>query len=1851
MTHLRLTNVGSKEDHEKKAKARREAKAEQRKGMSKEERAAEKAETDKRKQLVRTAERKVVEKVREKWGTVDEDLDEDATAGLSEKAAKRVTDQHHRKQFRQAMKARKDMADALAGERMEQIEDEAAVDEAIREDPELWSEAQEVGRSELALIAEEDESRTVTRSPRRNRSDSETRGKQADATAKAVLETIDREEVAADLEEQGGRTDRSTAGQIRGETASEEQRRRATQLLDDALILVDAAEGKEPTQTGPRASVEFDVIREALDRAGVDQSDREAVHAALVNEARIAMERAQLAQVRAQKWEALEQEGPNGKTKALKQLVHADVMRGLTEEVRDATRKLGLREDAKTPLKQAEIAEILDTLRSFEALRDAKKGLEEVTDAAEGPKAPTYDKSRRGFTLQTGEPPAGVIEHVEEQVRREFAQRILGMSDEKSSAHAQALADGHFAKFADVSLAVDNANHIDRQVVDAVGLKNASVLLRHALEARGHDANDLHDALTGAHVRDQGKITADAIRQAEAFVPGMEEAIGNAADVEHGLAKLDASEADLHAAQTAIGSALGQMEATATLAQAMRGKQPEHLAIELKDKGQGTIGNQITWLHSIGLGPGDYEVDADAKQIRIPKEAWGKLINKTDEKVVESRKFAHAIKRGEHDEEGWLPKGMVSRTSSSFTDPPPSAPRYHTPLDLSSDDIHTALGDHIGSRLADGERPVDIQHDILGPNVAGKAHDPEAFAELAREFFPLSTKEDDAQHAKNADLRRQKAALTEQYHTATDAGDTARVTELAKQIAGLEKPVDVAPKRDTDFADHYEALSHQYLRRHHPDADTIHSSSLYKGGVEEKDVREAVFRALADNPEHTAAFTPLGELTPAHRQALQDHFYKRAGIHEDRSWSKEFGTRVTDLLTEIETKGESGGAGGRAAEAAGQSGMFGGGMFGAPAPAAPKKHLSADTLGELHPDKAKALAYEYPREGKALHEQAMGPRLPDVTDSKLPPEVHAAIDAVRDRRPGLSAAELTKAAAVHIGRQQALKNAGATEEDMQRVDPTTGELTPAARRLSAKISGAELDLQKRGINPGEVQRVYGGRLHDAEREAFEAHAKRHSTPWSSFVDTHGDLGVAYQALQEEMRGDFAGKMSEQYGKVTGKPLRTGVAEVPNGVLHAAALSSPLQRKELAAARKAEVDASRVRGTAGERDEQGRALGGKFGAGSALERYRAAKDAERSISQRQGGLFGSGPPAPGKVVNVTPGEKRAPGAGERLHLGMKAESEITSILGGNLGKSIDPKQKINVFAGASMDGRRIHSQRVIKMLRAGKRMGGFLGTGAGKTALSIGAFTDLHATGDTTHGLYLVPKAVQGQFGGEMLSFTEPGKYRFETGAGKGHAERAAMLADKGTHMRVMTHASATRTVLQMTADHHKVSPEAMLERLRGQNAGERAKTIRTALDAHGVPRHMTYLDEGHLLTTRQGQKETSQAIVLGAMAHPTNATHFLDGTATPYKNDTSEIYSTAAILDPDRYHDAYKFTQTHGVGSVAAPDAIRRELDHMTYTASIPPDGVERIDTANPVVGPDGKKTPGGHVPLDPKHAEAVKAVDTAFERATAAHARGDVDVESVKKLSPGRFKEAPEADHERLARELGPSLGIVKTTAVRKALQLAPIEHNAKLRRMVETIQHDTANGKPSIVFSDSAEEVAHVTKTLQERGIAAGAYHGGLDDKARQKFVQDFKGGKFKVSVMTAAGEAGINLQNATVTHHYDQPDTAKSWTQRNGRAYRQGQTQDCETHDWSHDHEHDRNGIRRIQNKGRLGEVHQTPLGPLDEHGFARDYNAVLTKMHERFDVEGLAAKRPITHSQRARCPAGTRSPTAPRPRRGG
>lgn len=307
-----------------------------------------------------------------------------------------------------------------------------------------------------------------------------------------------------------------------------------------------------------------------------------------------------------------------------------------------------------------------------------------------------------------------------------------------------------------------------------------------------------------------------------------------------------------------------------------------------------------------------------------------------------------------------------------------------------------------------------------------------------------------------------------------------------------------------------------------------------------------MIRALAEDPTAAAAFMPIGELTSAHRDQLQRYFYRRAGIEGSRSWREEYDKHITDTIAAIKdgSYAEEHPEFDRNANAAaaGQVSLGFGGLFGGGAPPPPKpKDLAPETLAELHPDVAKAIAAEYPREGRELFMKAMGDRPAEVDPrtSKLPEGVHEAVQAVLQRRGHLDPATLAQEAARHIGRQRALDELGVKEEEANAYDPVTGELTPKAAEIRRQLVARQEDLRQRGVNPEEIKRVYGAQLHDLEIQEFEAHSSRVGTPWAGFVDTHGDLGTAYQALQAELRGELAGRMAKHYGEVTGIPLRTG----------------------------------------------------------------------------------------------------------------------------------------------------------------------------------------------------------------------------------------------------------------------------------------------------------------------------------------------------------------------------------------------------------------------------------------------------------------------------------------------------------------------------------------------------------------------------------------------------------------------------------------------------------------------------------------------------------------------------------------
>lgn len=787
-------------------------------------------------------------------------------------------------------------------------------------------------------------------------------------------------------------------------------------------------------------------------------------------------------------------------------------------------------------------------------------------------------------------------------------------------------------------------------------------------------------------------------------------------------------------------------------------------------------------------------------------------------------------------------------------------------------------------------------------------------------------------------------------------------------------------------------------------------------------------------------------------------------------------------------------------------------------------------------------------------------------------------------------------------------------------DPNAGTLSlfgmggpsPEHREWTAKRDALLRAHPRAGLQ--EAVKALGPDPDPAKLEAVRRAATQAPTAWQRYVEAHGSLELAQRALQDELRGRFVETFHEHHGRLAGASLRRGVKEVANRERHVSATAG----EEEAARLKAE--ASSVYASLRER------VGGRFaaeGEGAVRAKHTRWLEEETIARQNQTFMFGRDETREARTT-------RTPGRGERWSLGSRAEAQIGAVVG-RLGGQFNGS-KVSLFPGLNMDDARVHQQRVIKLHQAnGGRTLAALGTGSGKSLVTIGAFTDAHARGEVEHAIFAVPKAVEQQFPGEMLRFTKPGAYSWVTGAElKTHEARVRALQDTSTHMKVMTHESLRDTLLRVMADHHRDGDVAAMRRdLSNSSSSARSAWMREAMEANNIKPWMFVGDEAHRFTSRAGQDPSGLHTVMSAASHPSNAAQAMFATATPVKNDASEAYSMASLVDPETYGDRFEFMQSFGSDLANNPHALRRELAHRLYTARVDPD-TKRHDSDNPVVR-DGKKISMGAMKLNEQHQGLVDAVSRDYQAARQAHARGVPDVEAVRRLSPGSFAGQPAARHAAIAARLGPSLGILHQGALRRAVNQAPPEFNTKLKALHEVVAHDLQHGtwtdrsgvkrrgKPAVIFSDSLAEARMIHEHMEERGIRSGLYHGGLSSREREAVRTGFQPEgddepTLDIVVATSAAEAGINMQQAKVVHHYDVPMTDKSHAQRSGRAYRQGQQGDVDVHDWHTDTDFERRARRRLEQKSGLAAVMQTPLDRLDQSGLAGSYHRALTQRHQ-------------------------------------
>jgi hypothetical protein len=470
-------------------------------------------------------------------------------------------------------------------------------------------------------------------------------------------------------------------------------------------------------------------------------------------------------------------------------------------------------------------AEFGQVLTARAALRDAYR---------EAAKKATGRVFEPGFQLQLEEPNIeAMVDTLEEtylrgsmkafldEVERDTpAEEYLNLTDAQSEEGLHATRGAAaFDALHEVALATLGQGAIDRDVVEVLGPEGAAQVVSMAIRQAftPEDQKQILAALEEHHVEDQKASLGTATKEAadlrskahdiELELATTAKDLSTAAEMTHNKLEI------LKEARRTLGGTLGRIEARAALIASLRGAPNENLVVPM---GRMTPARAVQTAAAMGLKQGDYKIDHAMGEATLTLTGKGQdsLIAPVDEAARGERELAMSVKRGQVDEDKYLPQGFSARTGSRFDNPIMEPPALQTKLELpegvSHQDMKATVREHVGSRLAEGQRPEDIIADLT--------------------------------HGQGA----------------KDLGP-----EVAAQVQGVVDSITPA--------DH-EALIQEYM-----DANGIKGEATFHGQsvpFDHPDTREALHRALAEDPRLRAAHIPDSELTTAHEKDLKDYYLR-----------------------------------------------------------------------------------------------------------------------------------------------------------------------------------------------------------------------------------------------------------------------------------------------------------------------------------------------------------------------------------------------------------------------------------------------------------------------------------------------------------------------------------------------------------------------------------------------------------------------------------------------------------------------------------------------------------------------------------------------------------------------------------------------------------------------------------------------------------------------------------------------------------------------------------------------------------------------------------------------------------------
>jgi len=671
--------------------------------------------------------------------------------------------------------------------------------------------------------------------------------------------------------------------------------------------------------------------------------------------------------------------------------------------------------------------------------------------------------------------------------------------------------------------------------------------------------------------------------------------------------------------------------------------------------------------------------------------------------------------------------------------------------------------------------------------------------------------------------------------------------------------------------------------------------------------------------------------------------------------------------------------------------------------------------------------------------------------------------------------------------------------------------------------------------------------------------------WQKYSKMMGGPEKAYAAIQDVVRSSVSKSFQETYNTLNpSSPLKLGRTVIRGNLNHLDAVDRDARDKRVTEQREL-VDSLRDR------------VQGRYASGAVSDKMDAARENIEAMSQSQMGFFSTHESEPEKEVPLA--------RDERNTLGHAAELKIASMMP-IVGKNFKADQPTQLWQ-ASMNGKYINQQRAVKLIEHNKRLVLAQGVGSGKSLIGLAGFSHLHEQGKAHRGLFIVPSIVQGQFNGEALRYLDPGKFKWHAQPGASREERIQGYKDPENHFSVVTHAGFRDDMLYLGAKQSGIEKEEMSNRVNSMTDPERKAWAKSVMTAEGIDYDYLMVDEGHDLLNRAGKQNSRMANVIDGVS--ANASYYVSASADPVKNDASEVHDLLRKMDPEKYSDRDKFMRRYGVDTVSSKEGLRREMSRYFY-----PGRIESGKKAHKIT-----KT----LPLSSAQKESLGRIDRAVAQSRIEKIRGNVDVDSMKILSPASFENSDVGQHKEIAAKLQDNVGIMHSTAVRRILDSHA--ENPKMDYVDKFAEE--RRGKPGVIFAHSLDSVSQIEKRLRKNGHKVVTLTGNDSSSDKEKKKQAFKpehDGEAEADIIIAsdAGATGANLQRGQWLVQYDTPMTAKTHAQRRGRIDRLGQKNDVELVDLVSDHATERKNRRRLTNKYQLREVLTSPLEGLDDTGFA-------------------------------------------------